>query len=107
MKCVETIKSSFTSADAFSNESNFVLGDPEGPIDWINGEAEAFEEILSGRGDIFAFLGARGIATILEKRGCDHVKSLAQTEAALTIEDIKDPSAEASLVGGNFFTDIW
>jgi hypothetical protein len=107
MKCVETIKTSFTSVGAFLNESNFVLGDPEGPIDWINGEAEAFEEILSGREDICAFSGARGMATILERRGCDHVKSLAQTEATLSTEDIKDPSAEASLVGGKFFTDIW
>jgi hypothetical protein len=32
---------------------------------------------------------------------------LAQAEAALSSEDIKDPSAEASLVGGKFFTDIW
>jgi hypothetical protein len=32
---------------------------------------------------------------------------LAQNEAALSIEDTKDPSAEASLVGGKFFTDIW
>ena len=28
-------------------------------------------------------------------------------EASLSIEDTKDPSAEASLVGGKFFTDIW
>ena len=35
------------------------------------------------------------------------MKSLAQTEVALCIDDIKDPSAEASLVGGKFFTDIW
>jgi hypothetical protein len=35
------------------------------------------------------------------------VKTLAQSEAALSSEDIKDPSAEASMVGGNFFTDIW
>jgi hypothetical protein len=35
------------------------------------------------------------------------VKSLAQSETALSSEDIKDPSAEASLVGGKFFTDIW
>jgi hypothetical protein len=107
MKCVETIKTSFANVGAFLNESNFVLGDPEGPIDWINGEAEAFEEILSGSGDICAFSGARGIATILERGGCDHVKSLAQTEAALSTEDIKDPSAKTSLVGGKFFTDIW
>jgi hypothetical protein len=35
------------------------------------------------------------------------VKSLAQTGATLSTEDIKDPSVEASLVGGKFFTDIW
>jgi hypothetical protein len=49
----------------------------------------------------------RGIAAILEKAGCEHVKTLAQTEAAFSIDDMKDPSAEASLIGGNFFTDIW
>jgi hypothetical protein len=107
IKCAEIIKTSFASVGAYSNEGNSVLGDPEGPIDWINDEAEAFEEILSGRGDICAFSGAKGIVAILERRGCEHVKSLAQIEAALCIEGIRDPSAEASLVGGKFFTDIW
>ena len=32
---------------------------------------------------------------------------MAQTEADLSSKDIKDPSTEASLVGGKFFTDIW
>jgi hypothetical protein len=62
---------------------------------------------LSGRGDVCAFSGARGITTILEKAGCEHVKILAQAEAAFSIDDTKDPSTEASLVGGKFFTDIW
>jgi hypothetical protein len=62
---------------------------------------------LNGRGDVCAFSGARGIASILEKSGCDHVKTLAQAEAALLVDDTRDPSAEASLVGGIFFTDIW
>ena len=35
------------------------------------------------------------------------MKALAQAEATLSIDDTKDPSAEASLVGGKFFTDIW
>jgi hypothetical protein len=43
----------------------------------------------------------------LEKSGCDHVKALAQAEATLSVDDTKDPSTEASLVGGKFFTDIW
>ena len=62
---------------------------------------------MSGRGDVCAFSGARGIAAILEKLGCDHVKALAQAKATLSIDDTTDPSAEASLVGGKFFTDIW
>jgi hypothetical protein len=107
IECVKKIKSSFASVGAFSSEENFTRGNPEGPIEWISHEAEAFEEILNSRGDICAFSGARGIATVLERKGCEHVKSLAQSEAALSSEDIKDPSAEASLVGGKFFTDIW
>jgi hypothetical protein len=107
IECVKKVKTSFASVGAFSSEENFARGDPEGPIEWIIHEAEAFEEILNSRGDICAFSGARGIATILERKGCDHVKFLAQSEAALSSEDIKDPSAEASLVGGKIFTDIW
>jgi hypothetical protein len=32
---------------------------------------------------------------------------LAQAKAAFSVDDTKDPSAEASLIGGKFFTDIW
>jgi hypothetical protein len=105
--CVEKIKASFAKVGAYSNKDNFIRGDPKGVIEWISGEAEAFEEILSDRGDVCAFSGARGILAILEKAGCDHVKTLAQAEAAFSVEDIKDPSAEASLMGGKFYTDIW
>jgi hypothetical protein len=92
---------------AYSNEDNFIRGDPEGVIEWIGGEAEAFEEILSDRGDVCSFSGARGVAAVLEKAGCDHVKTLAQAEAAFSVDDMKDPSVEASLIGRKFFTDIW
>jgi uncharacterized protein YuzE len=91
---------------AYSNEDNFIWGDPEGVIEWISNEAEAFEEILSDYGDVCAFSGARGVAAILEKAGCEHVKNLAQAEAAFFIDDTKDPSAEASSIGGKIFTDI-
>jgi hypothetical protein len=92
---------------AYLSEENFIRGDPEGINEWISGEAEAFEEILSDRGDVCAFPGARGVAAILEKAGCEHVKTLAQVEAAFSINDTKDPSAEASSIGGKIFTDIW
>jgi hypothetical protein len=107
IECVKKLKASFASVGAFSSEENFTRGNPEDPIEWIDHEAEAFEEILNSRGDICAFSGATGIATILEKKGCEHIKILAQSEAALSFEDASDPSAEASMVGGKIFTDIW
>jgi hypothetical protein len=105
--CVEKIKASFTNVGAYSNEDNFIRGDTEGVIEWISGKAEAFEEILSDHGNVCAFSSARGISAILEKAGCDHVKTLAQAEAAFSVDDTKDPTAEASLMGGKFYSDIW
>jgi hypothetical protein len=106
--CMEKIKASFANMGAYSNEDNFIRGDTEGVIEWINnGEAKAFEEILSDHRDVYAFSGARGISAILEKAGCDHVKTLAQAEAALSVDETKDPSAEPSLMDRKFYNDIW
>jgi Ribonuclease G/E len=91
VECVRKIKTSFANVGAYSSEDNFVRVDPEGPIKRISSEAEAFEEILNDRGDVCAFSGARAIASILEKLGCDHVKTLAQAEDALSVGDTKDP----------------
>jgi hypothetical protein len=77
LDCVKKLKTSFAKVGAYSAEENLIRGDPKGVVEWISGEAEAFEEILSDHGDICAFFGARGISAILEKAGCDHVKAIA------------------------------
>jgi acyl-CoA reductase-like NAD-dependent aldehyde dehydrogenase len=107
LDCVKKLKTSFTKVGAYSTEENFIRGDPEGVVEWISGEAEAFKEILSDREDICTFFGARGISAILEKAGYDHIKAIAQAEAAFSIDDTKDPSAEATLMGGKFYNDVW
>jgi hypothetical protein len=61
---------------------------------------------LNDRGDICAFSSARVVAAILED-GCEHVKAVANVEVAFSIDDTKDPSAEATLIGGKFYSDIW
>jgi hypothetical protein len=63
---------------AYSSEQKFIRGDPEGVIEWIGEEAEAFDEILCDHRDFCAFVDARGIAAVLEKTGCEHVKAAAQ-----------------------------
>jgi predicted RNase H-like nuclease (RuvC/YqgF family) len=99
--CVKKLKTSFAEVGAYSAEENFVRGNPEGVIEWLSREAETFEEILSDHGDVYAFSDARGISSILEKVGCDHIKSIAQAKNAFSVDDMKDPSAEATLMGGN------
>jgi hypothetical protein len=105
--CMEKIKASFANVGAYSTDENFIRGDPEGVIEWISGEAESFEEILSDRGDVCAFSGARGISAILENAGCDHIKTIAQAEAAFSVDVTKGPSTEATLMGGKFYNDVW
>jgi chromosome segregation ATPase len=106
LDCVKNLKTSFAKVGAYSSEENFIRGNPEGVIEWISREVEAFEEILNDRGDICAFSGASGVAAILEKAGCEHVKAVAQAEAAFSLNDMKDPSAEATLMGGKFYSDV-
>jgi hypothetical protein len=105
--CVEKIKASFANVGAYSTEENFIRGDPEGVIEWISGEAESFEEFLSDHGDVYIFSSARGISAILENAGCDHIKAMAHAEAAFSVDVTKDPSAEATLMGGKFYNDVW
>jgi Ribonuclease G/E len=76
MDFVKKLKDSFAKVGAYSLKQKFIRGDPKGVIQWIGEEVEAFEEILSDRGDFCAFVGARGVATILEKTGCEHVKAV-------------------------------
>jgi hypothetical protein len=104
---MKKLKTSFAKVGAYSSEENFIRGDPEGVIEWINGEVEAFEEILSDCGDVYAFSDARGISAILEKAGCDQIKAMAQPETAFSMDDTKDTSAEATLMGGKFCNDVW
>jgi hypothetical protein len=61
LDCIRKLKTSFPKVGAYSSEENFIRGDPEEVIDWISGEAEAFEEMLSDREDICAFASHEGL----------------------------------------------
>jgi seryl-tRNA synthetase len=104
--CAKKLKDSFAKVGVYPSEQKFIKGDPEGIIEWIGEEAKAFEEILSDRGNFCTFVGARGVAAILEKSGIEHIKVATQSEAVFTVENTKDPSAEATLMGGKIYSNI-
>jgi hypothetical protein len=60
LECARKLKDGFARVGAYSSEQRFIRGDPDGVVQWISGAAEAFDEILSDRGDFCAFAGARG-----------------------------------------------
>jgi hypothetical protein len=107
MECAKNLKNNFSRVGVFSLEQKFIRGDPNGVIQWISGEAKAFEEILSDKGDFCAFADARGAVSILEKVGCDHAMVVAQPDFAFSTDDVRNPSAEATTLGGKFYSEVW
>jgi hypothetical protein len=107
MDCAKNMKNNFSKVGAFYSEHKFICDNPNEVIQWINDEVEAFEEILSDRGDFCAFASARGAVSILEKDGCDHAKAVAQPDFIFSANDIKNPSAEANSLGGKFYFEVW
>jgi hypothetical protein len=103
MRCCNKLKSTFAKVGAFSTEQDFIRGDPDGVIGWIEGEAEAFDEILIDRGDFCACIGGRGVVSLLEKDGCENAKVVIQPEFLVSARDVKDPTAEAIALSGIFF----
>jgi hypothetical protein len=45
LDCVKKLKTSFAKVGAYSAEEKFIRDDPEGVVEWISGEAEAFKEL--------------------------------------------------------------
>jgi hypothetical protein len=107
MECAKNLKNNFSKVGAFSSEQKFIHGNPDEVIQWINDEVEAFEEILSDRGDFCAFASACGATSILEKVGSDHAKAVAQPDFAFSADDIRNPSAKAATLGGKFYSKVW
>jgi hypothetical protein len=106
MQCYNKLKSAFAKVGAFPTEQNFICGDPEGVVRSIEGEVEAFDEVLTGRGNFCAFVGARGAVSLLKKASCEHVKVVIQSEFTVSADDIKEPAVEAIALSGKFYSEV-
>jgi hypothetical protein len=107
MQCSDKLKNVIAQFGAFSTDRNFIRGDPEGVIKWIEGEIEAFDKVLTGRGNFCACVGARGVVSLLEKAACDHAKAIIQPEFPISANDIREPSTKATSLGERFYSEVW
>jgi hypothetical protein len=76
-------------------------------VKWIEGEVEAFDEVLTDRGDLCACVGARVAVSLLEKAGCEHAKTVIQPEFLVSAYNIKEPSTEVIAFSGKFYSEVW
>jgi hypothetical protein len=52
-------------------------------------------------------IGSRGTTSMLEKAGCDHIKTISKTDFSMDVEDIKNPSKEVFNVVKRFYMNFW
>jgi hypothetical protein len=107
MECTKNLLNDFSKVGPYSFKQKFIRGNPDEVIQLINDEGEAFEEVLSDRGDFCAFASACGATSILEKGGCDHAKVVVQPDFVFSADDIKNPSSEATTLGRKFYSIVW
>jgi hypothetical protein len=107
MQCSNKLKNAFVSVGAFSAEQNFIHGNLEGVIKCIEGEVKAFDEVLTGRADFCACVGAWGAVSLLEKASCEHARAVIQPDFSVSVTDIKEPSAKAITLSGKFYSELW
>lgn len=54
----------------------FKDADTSKALRWMDGEVKGFSPVLDSSGDYYALANARGIACILEKADCSHLKMM-------------------------------
>jgi hypothetical protein len=45
--------------------------------------------------------------SLLEKASCEHAKAVIQPKFSVSANDIKEPSAEATVLSGKFYSEVW
>jgi hypothetical protein len=52
-------------------------------------------------------IGSHGMASMLEKAGCDHIKTISKADFGMDVEEIKKHSKDVFNVVKRFYINIW
>lgn len=67
--------------------SSYASGDAIGALDWIEKDLGEVKTIIISRSDYCVMIGSHGMALVLEKAGCEHVKTIGETSFDKAVED--------------------
>jgi hypothetical protein len=107
MKCCNKLKNSFAKLAHSLWSKILFVAILMGLFGGSAARPKLFDKILSDRGDFCAFGGAREAVSLLEKVGCKHAKAVVQPEFSVSANDVKNPSAEATALSGNLYSEVW
>lgn len=105
-RCCDYLKKIFSSTGATSGGISYASGDVGGALSWAKKELGELEGVINARGDYCAMIGSRGMAFMLEKAGCEHIKAVSRTDFSIDIKGIKKPSKEVLNAMKQFFVEI-
>ena len=106
-RCVQRLKRVFNSVGASSEEFTPSSEDIPNTFECIEGEVEAFYEVIARHGDFCALLASRGTVVAIMKAGCTHGKMVNKPTFSLSPTDLVDIPSEARSIGNRFITQIW
>jgi hypothetical protein len=69
---------------------------------WIEKELGEVESIINAHREYWAMIGSCGMASVLEKAGCNYIKSVREASFDMAVEDIKTPSNSFSMLRRGF-----
>jgi hypothetical protein len=96
-----------SSVGANSRATLHTNGDIEGALEWIEKELGEVESIINVCSDYCTMIGSCGMASVLEKVICNHIKSIGEASFGMAVEDIKTPSNGVLNTTKRFFFESW
>lgn len=106
-RCSNRLREVFHLVGAASEEANSALDDLPGALKWVEGEIDAFGEVMSGQGNFCMLIASCGTTSILEKAGCSHLKIVSKANFNFSPDDTTTTSTEANSEANRFITLIW
>jgi uncharacterized membrane protein YheB (UPF0754 family) len=103
-RCVQRLKYVFHSIGASSDKFTPSAENLPSTLEYIEGEVDALDEVISGHADFCALLASRGIATAFLKAGCTHEKIVNRPNFSLSLTDLVDIPSLARSIGNRFMT---
>jgi hypothetical protein len=106
-RCGQRPKQIFNSVGAGYEKFSPSIEDLPGAFKHIEGEIDAFDEIIAGHGDFCALVASRGTDVAFLKSVCTHGKIVNRPNFSLSPADLIDiPSLDQS-IGNRFIKLVW